>query len=94
MKKKVILCCLVTWATVRVMPPRKPGVPRPSCAQSPGTHPALLFQARKDISCDTRGVWVEPPHPWPPAGAALKTWQGVRPSVDAWAGPVSRPASP
>ncbi|XP_059008460.1 transmembrane protein 80 isoform X11 [Mustela lutreola] len=30
----------------RVMPPRKPGVPRPSCLQSPGTDAALRFQAR------------------------------------------------
>ncbi|XP_059008457.1 transmembrane protein 80 isoform X10 [Mustela lutreola] len=28
------------------MPPRKPGVPRPSCLQSPGTDAALRFQAR------------------------------------------------
>ncbi|XP_064432002.1 transmembrane protein 80 isoform X2 [Mirounga angustirostris] len=28
---------------------------------------------------------------WPPAGAPLKTWQGVPPRVDAQAGPVSRP---
>ncbi|XP_032214317.1 transmembrane protein 80 isoform X2 [Mustela erminea] len=31
---------------VRVMPPRKPGVPRPSCLQSPGTDAALRLQAR------------------------------------------------
>ncbi|XP_044115838.1 transmembrane protein 80 isoform X2 [Neovison vison] len=80
-------------------PPRKPGVPRPSCLQSPGTDAALLFQART-LPVTPEEMGGSPPAP-PQAGSRrpgprghlqeqLSQLAGVPPGVDAGGGGRAR----